>query len=77
VKLLHCLACQDVVKLFEEERACRCGKAKGRYLNARKVEFSGRARVLGMNSIDFLNTVPGKTYEWFLVPEGEWAVQRK
>ena len=71
MKLLHCLACQDVVRLFEEERACKCGKAKGRYVNGRDVVFEGAARVLGMNSLDFLRVKPGENAPWWPIAEGD------
>jgi hypothetical protein len=32
LKLLYCVACGDVVRLFPEKRYCRCGKSWGNYL---------------------------------------------
>lgn len=67
MKLLNCLACQDIVRMFEEERACKCGKSKGRYENARRVTYSGPSRLFGMNSLDYHRVEPGKEFAWFLV----------
>lgn len=33
MKLMYCAHCHDVVKLFPEKRACRCGKSWGHYLD--------------------------------------------
>jgi hypothetical protein len=32
VKLMYCVHCEDVVRLFPEKRFCRCGKSWGHYL---------------------------------------------
>ncbi len=32
MKLLFCGHCQDIVKLFPERRACKCGRSWGQYL---------------------------------------------
>ena len=32
VKLLYCGHCHDIVRLFPERRACRCGRSWGQYL---------------------------------------------
>lgn len=72
MKLLNCLACQDIVRMFEEERACKCGKSKGRYETGRRVAYSGPARLFGLNSLDYHRVESGKEYKWHLV-EGENA----
>ena len=76
MKLLNCLACQDIVRMFEEERGCKCGKSAGRYENARRVGYRGPARLLGLKSLDYHRVEAGKEYVWHLVPEGENAVKR-
>lgn len=72
MKLLNCLACQDIVRMFEEERTCKCGKSKGRYENGRRVAYSGPSRLFGLNSLDYHRVESGKEYKWHLV-EGENA----
>lgn len=37
MKLLFCLSCLDVVKLDGRDRACRCGKVCGRYVDEKCV----------------------------------------
>ena len=32
MKLMYCVHCGDMVKLFPEERTCLCGKSSGHYL---------------------------------------------
>lgn len=32
MKLLYCVHCQDIVRLFSEKRSCMCGKSWGHYL---------------------------------------------
>lgn len=60
MKLLHCTACGDVIRLYpsEQPRACLCGRAKGRYVNLGVAEVSGAtALVLGMANTSFLMAV--------------------
>lgn len=40
MKLLLCIRCQDIIRLFEEERVCKCGKVRGKYSNGKGI-FSG------------------------------------
>ncbi len=35
MKLMYCVHCQDIVRLFPEKRSCRCGKSWGHYLEDR------------------------------------------
>jgi hypothetical protein len=35
VKLLYCVHCHDIVRLFPEKRFCKCGKSWGNYLEDR------------------------------------------
>lgn len=46
MRLLHCRECFDVVALFHDWRACRCGRSEGRYLAARTVLLRGPCRAL-------------------------------
>lgn len=32
MKLLLCANCRDIVRVFADERSCRCGRSRGRYL---------------------------------------------
>ena len=48
MKLLFCPQCQDVVKLFRDQRFCRCRQSWGRYRTAVQAEIGGRAIPLGI-----------------------------
>ena len=76
MKLLNCKACQDIVKLFKDERACQCGKSTGRYVNDRMVEFAGPARVISMQSLDYHRGEFGVNYPWYFIPEEGHQSQR-
>lgn len=41
MKLLFCRACGDIVRLWSENRSCRCGKSRGRYVEDRAVVLLG------------------------------------
>jgi hypothetical protein len=58
VKLLFCLECQDVIRIFPKEiRQCRCGKVRGGYLDdGLNAEYSGESAV----PLAFLNSSFGK-----------------
>jgi hypothetical protein len=56
VKLLYCLDCQDVVRLFSEERACKCGKVRGRYLTNTKAEHTGGVK-LAFNNLELVEAL--------------------
>ena len=51
MKLLFCRLCKDVAALSEAERACRCGRSKGRYLDGNRVRVWGPAAVLGIKNL--------------------------
>jgi hypothetical protein len=53
MKLIFCPECQDVVKLFHDQRFCRCRKSWGRYLTETKAEAGGRAVPLGIANDSF------------------------
>lgn len=54
MKLLYCGYCGDIVRLFQERRACRCGKSWGQYLmdGATTVQTPHSAS-LGLMNADF------------------------
>ena len=41
MKLLFCKNCQDIVRLFDETRVCKCGKTSGAYINELDAWYSG------------------------------------
>lgn len=50
MKLLHCHACGDVVRVYGEWRACHCGKSSARYVDDAIAVIRGPARVLGIDT---------------------------
>lgn len=78
MKLLHCLECNDIVRLTREPRTCGCGAAEGYYLpDGLHVEYSGLARILGMLNGEWRMSLlfpPERPFEqdfkWFVI--GHW-----
>lgn len=76
VKLMNCLACGDVVRLFRQPRYCRCRRCSGKYVAQYVVEVSGPARILGLRVADYLEAPLSaeaslskvKEYGWYVVP---------
>lgn len=51
MKLIFCVACQDIVSLrLEEMRSCSCGRVYGRYVDKIKAEVSTTAISLGIDN---------------------------
>ena len=67
MKLLNCLACQDIVRLHQETRTCLCGKSSGRYTSLRQVEYQGPARIIGLRSLDYHRGEVGKEFSWWFI----------
>jgi hypothetical protein len=73
MKLLNCLACNDVVALASQTRICGCGVTKGRYLEGDMVALicGPKARVIGMLNSEYIvsktvKVVPFRThFRWF------------
>jgi hypothetical protein len=54
MKLIYCLECRDVVRLFPERRSCKCGASWGQYLpdNATTVQNTSCVSI-GFHNGDF------------------------
>lgn len=61
IKLLHCIHCGDVVRLYTEERRCHCGLSRGRYIDDERVLLWGPCRAIGVD-----------TGEWQRSDHGAW-----
>ncbi|MCL2645937.1 MAG: HD domain-containing protein [Phycisphaerales bacterium] len=48
MKLIFCPRCQDVVRLIDQTRRCRCGQSGGRYTNGARAVYFGQAVPLGI-----------------------------
>ena len=77
MKLLLCKKCHDVFKLDFEERQCKCGSVRGKYLSELYAIYSGEHAVpLGFNNqslVDAIISQPkvgrGVYFEAFVVPK--------
>jgi hypothetical protein len=82
VKLLNCLRCGDIFRLYRHERFCKCKASKGKYVGQWSVEYTGPARVLGMGALDYQEAPNDatfslsklKSYKWYVIPEGSGEV---
>lgn len=58
MKLLLCLACNDIFSLHGFERSCLCGEARGYYINDVNAFYSGASAVpIGFDNTSFSNAV--------------------
>jgi hypothetical protein len=58
MKLLFCKSCQDVIRLIDTERSCRCGSTRGRYVNETLAVYSGADAVpIGFANRSFARAV--------------------
>jgi hypothetical protein len=77
MKLLLCKLCSDVFGLDYAERACKCGNAKGRYINDVTAVYSGDNAVpIGFNSFTLQGAVMnqpeygrGERFDAFVIPK--------
>lgn len=53
MKLIYCPGCEDIVRLFETERFCRCGSSWGWYTDDLKTAYAvygGKAIPMGIDT---------------------------
>ena len=53
MKAIYCPKCTDIVLLTYEDRSCRCGECRGRYVNNRDAETNGNGLAMGLGFGDF------------------------
>jgi hypothetical protein len=53
VKLMYCVRCHDVVRLFPERRYCRCGESWGEYVDNATTAQTWPSLSLGIANPDF------------------------
>jgi len=83
MKLILCFKCEDVVRLFGESRACRCGSSGGRYIDSLNAEVWGTCVPLGFDSSSLAVATneqpkgpgPGKRFNAFVIPKTCSAVK--
>ena len=76
MKLVFCKLCQDVVRLQEYNRACKCGESGGGYTDDLYAYYWGFAIPLGFSNpslVDALKNQPesgmGLRFEAFVIPK--------
>jgi hypothetical protein len=76
MKLLLCLECDDVFNLDYEEKNCKCGKTRGKYVDQINAVYSGHAVPLGFNNISLAAAVrnqpeqgEGEEFTAFIIPK--------
>ena len=76
IKLLNCMLCGDVIRLYRSTRYCKCKASSGKHTTQVGVEIKGPARVLGLRQTDYMESPKPeeasmsktKTYTWYVVP---------
>lgn len=75
MKLIFCPECEDVVRLQEVDRQCRCGKSGGKYTDIINAEIWGKAIPIGFNNSSFVAALlkrpdegMGSRFEAFVIP---------
>jgi len=72
MKLLFCPNCQDLFRLFREERSCACGKTKGLYTAEVYATTNGYGVDIGIGNgylkmaIEKLRQAPNESREWYV-----------
>lgn len=76
MKLLLCKRCQDVIRLFDEKRTCKCGHSSGWYIDDSNAVYNGADAVpIGFANSTLLSALynqplegMGKRFEAFVIP---------
>lgn len=82
MKLLHCMACHDVLALHYKARKCKCKRSTGRYVDDIHVEYSGPACIIGMLNSDLRFAQAGlkgelsPEYKWWVIPDHTGRVKK-
>jgi hypothetical protein len=84
VKLIFCSQCQDVFRLFDEPRSCKCGQCSGRYVDARNAEVTGDPAMLGFDNASFVRALrrepdngPGARFAAFVIARDCLTIARE
>lgn len=64
MKLLLCLACEDIFNLDYQEKSCSCGLTKGKYNDHRNAVYSGKHAVpLAIDNVTFIDAIRNQPKE--------------
>lgn len=77
MKLILCKECQDVVRLIDIKRTCKCGKVGGKYIdNLNAVYFGEMAVPIGFANSTLVKAIRdqpkdgiGETFTAFVIPK--------
>ena len=64
MKLLYCLECHDVVRLFRNSRSCECGATGGQYVDDNNAEVFGEGIPFAIATDEFDAAIAGRTEDW-------------
>lgn len=53
MKLIYCKSCHDILRLWFEDRTCKCGKSGGKYVDRLNAQIWGDALPLGIDNYSF------------------------
>lgn len=77
MKLLLCTECQDVIRLIDIKRTCRCGKIGGKYTdNINAIYFGDTAIPIGFANSTLIKAInnqskegAGENFTAFVIPK--------
>jgi len=57
MKLIYCPVCTDIVRLFEDERFCKCRASWGNYVDSINAKIGGEAIPFGISNATLANAL--------------------
>mgnify|MGYP001165763076 CR=1 FL=1 len=77
MKLLLCLQCNDIFNLALEEKACRCGSTRGKYMDELHATYTGEHAIpLGFTNTSLIQAIQnqptnglGEPFTAFVIPK--------
>ena len=57
MKLLYRTVCHDIVRIYSDDRPCKCGRSKARYVDDHNARVTGPGRIIGVDSERFYRAV--------------------
>ena len=76
MKLLYCIKCQDLVRLFHETRTCECGATGGKYIGDTVAEVFGDGVPFAISNSEFDKALRGRTDNWPGITFEGWIIPR-
>ena len=57
MKLVLCISCQDIIRLFDEERSCKCGACGGKYEEKSPIYWGSKAIPISFDNNTLLRAI--------------------